>query len=330
MSRPLRVEYEGAWYHVMNRGAGKQPIFLEKKHYKCFLDLLHEIHMRYQVEIHAYCLMGNHYHLLLHTPLPNLSRTLRHLDGVYTQRYNKFQKTDGPLFRGRFKSIVVGEKDYLLRLSRYIHLNPQAGGLVRKAEDYHWSSYPVYLNKRLAPDWLYTDKTLSFFGTNHPRYKYQAFVEEGIDKDTHHFFQQIKRIPILGTSSFIKTISEKYLKDKETCTEIPEQKEVTKTNLPTINDVIRAVANNYHVTEAELKVSKRGYENIPRNLAIYLAYQLTGNNSVQIPSALPPLSPSGILKICTKIKQQLQNDKELADAMTEITRHLLTNSGFQT
>ena len=124
MSRALRIEYEGAWYHIMNRGAGKQIIFHNETHYNLFLKLLSEIHNRYRIEVHAYCLMNNHYHLLIRTPLANLSRAMRHINGVYSQRYNGLQKTDGPLFRGRFKSIIIDSENYLLRLSRYIHLNP--------------------------------------------------------------------------------------------------------------------------------------------------------------------------------------------------------------
>ena len=109
MARPLRIQFAGAWYHLMNRGAGRRSIFPDDLHRHCFLDLLGEIHARYGVEIHAWCFMGNHYHLLARTPLPNLARAMRHLDGVYTQRHNRMSKTDGALFRGRYKAIVVDE-----------------------------------------------------------------------------------------------------------------------------------------------------------------------------------------------------------------------------
>ena len=118
MARPLRIEYPGAWYHVMNRGAGRKKIFNATPHYELFLTLLEEVSERFGAEIHAYCLMGNHYHLLLHTPEGNLQRSMRHLNGVYTQRYNRMRGTDGPLFRGRYKAIVVDADHYLLHLSR--------------------------------------------------------------------------------------------------------------------------------------------------------------------------------------------------------------------
>src|SRR5438105_9383616 len=107
MARPLRIEYENAWYHVMNRGARSQSIFKNDSHRELFLALLQEIQQRFEVELHAYCLMSNHYHLLIRTPRANLGRAMRHLDGVYTQLYNKSLFIDGPLFRGRYKSCLI-------------------------------------------------------------------------------------------------------------------------------------------------------------------------------------------------------------------------------
>lgn len=121
MPRPLRIEYEGAWYHVMNRGANHQNIFHTNEHRKLFLELLTEINQQFYVELHSFCLMDNHYHLLIHTPFANLSKAMRYLDGVYTQRINRMMNRDGPLFRGRYKSILIEEDTYLLQ----VHIPPQ-------------------------------------------------------------------------------------------------------------------------------------------------------------------------------------------------------------
>ncbi len=107
MSRPLRIQYAGAWFHVMNRGTARKSIYLNDQHRYLFLSLLQEIHIRYQVEIHAYCLMSNHYHLLIRTTHPNLSRVMQHLDGIYTQRLNRLVNKDGALFRGRYKACLI-------------------------------------------------------------------------------------------------------------------------------------------------------------------------------------------------------------------------------
>lgn len=140
MSRPFRIEFKNAWYHVMNRGRRKENVFLIKSDYYHFVNLLDESAELWNVNICAFCLMPNHYHLLLQTPDANLSRFMRHVNGVYTQRFNRFHKTDGALFRGRFKSILVGEQNYLLDLIRYIHFNPVKAGLVKMPGDYCWSS----------------------------------------------------------------------------------------------------------------------------------------------------------------------------------------------
>lgn len=120
MSRPLRIEYPGAWYHAMNRGRRHETVFLDKHDYSMFIDLLIEISKMWNVNVAAYCLMSTHCHILLQTPDGNISRCMRHLNGVYTQRYNRRHGFDGQLFRGRYKSILVCDDSHLLQLVRYI------------------------------------------------------------------------------------------------------------------------------------------------------------------------------------------------------------------
>jgi REP element-mobilizing transposase RayT len=112
MPRPLRIEYQDAYYHVMNRGRGRQHIFHDDDYFQAFLKTLEEAHQRFDLQILSYCLMSNHYHLLVKTPQPNLGRAMRHINGLYTQRYNRLKKTDGPLFRGRYKAILVEADSY--------------------------------------------------------------------------------------------------------------------------------------------------------------------------------------------------------------------------
>jgi putative transposase len=161
MPRPLRIEFANAWYHVMNRGANRQEIFKSNSDRNLFLSILSEISDRFNIEIHAFCLMGNHYHLLVKTPHGNLSRAMRHLDGVYTQRYNRLMHRDGPLFRGRYKAILVDSDQYLLQVSRYIHLNPVVAELCENPADYKWSSFRAYVNPELSISWLKTAFTLN-------------------------------------------------------------------------------------------------------------------------------------------------------------------------
>ncbi len=160
MPRPLRIEYDHAFYHVMNRGKGRQDIFHDGRYFQAFLDTVAEAQQRFNAVIHCYCLMSNHYHILIETPLGNLGRIMRHINGVYTQRYNRLKRTDGPLFRGRYKAILVDADSYLLQLSRYIHRNPIESKklLVEKLEQWPWSSYPAYTRKVDVPHWLTVDK----------------------------------------------------------------------------------------------------------------------------------------------------------------------------
>lgn len=180
MSRPLRIEYENAYYHVMNRGRDRQSIFYGDEYYEAFLATLAEAHDRFGVEIHAYCLIGNHYHLLLKTPEGNLQRVMRHVNGVYTQRYNRLKKTDGSLFRGRYKAILIDSDEYLLHLSRYIHKNPIEAGLVNHLVGYPWSSYPYYAGAcPSSAKWLYTREVYEQLNIKRMfAKKYQLFVEQ--------------------------------------------------------------------------------------------------------------------------------------------------------
>src|SRR3990170_8339886 len=144
MARPLRIQYPGAFYHIMNRGVSRRNIFLSETDYEEFLKTLSECDNLWAIDIFAYCLMSNHYHVCLRTPGGNLSRVMRHLDGLYTQRFNRAHGRDGPLFRGRYKAILVDADECLTAVLRYIHLNPVEARLVRRPQEYKWSSHRFY------------------------------------------------------------------------------------------------------------------------------------------------------------------------------------------
>jgi len=324
MSRSLRIEYPDAWYHVMNRGARKMNIFHEVEERKMFLELLEQIHNRYQVEIHAYCLMDNHYHLLLKTPLANLSRAMQHLNGIYVQRYNKMHKTDGPLFRGRFKSIVIDAENYLLRLSRYIHLNPVQGGLINRAENYLWSSCADYLNYHKKHQWLQTKSILDKFGNKLQKQKYRIFLEEH-DKELDTFFNKIKCMPILGAEAFIKTITEKYLSNKPLLPEVSEQRLLYKNQSPTIEQIISKVIQYYQIDTAHLKESIRGKFNKPRSVAIYLARTLTDQNLQTIADTFGNITYSNVSRIVKNTYLRTIKDSALSKEIDQI-KNLVSNS----
>ncbi len=204
MPRPTRIQYDHAFYHVMNRGRGRQAIFHDEAYYSAFLETLSEAHARFDAVIHAYCLMGNHYHLLIETPRANLDRIMHHINGVYTQRYNRLRETDGPLFRGRYKAILVDADAYLLQLSRYIHRNPVEvrGADIDKLNRYKWSSYLAYINKTKAAPWLEQEKTYQMLGQRRRYAGYKAFVAHGVDDEINNFYGKGNVSAVLGGDEF--------------------------------------------------------------------------------------------------------------------------------
>ncbi len=156
MARQLRTDFEGAWHHVMNRGRRKEMIFPNSEDRLDFLRLLGVVHDRYDIEIHAHALMGNHYHLLVRTPSGGLSRAMKHVDGVFAQRFNRRYELDGPLFRDRFRAKLVDSDNYLGVVSRYIHRNPIALVGEENLASYEWSSYYDFLQQpSTRPAWLF-------------------------------------------------------------------------------------------------------------------------------------------------------------------------------
>lgn len=157
MSRPLRIEFPGAIYHVTSRGDRREPIFVDDTDRAGLLNVLAQGMQRFDAQVLAYCLMGNHYHFVLHTRQANLSRLMRHLNGVYTQDFNRRHGKVGHLFQGRFKAILVDREAYLLQVCRYVELNPVRAGMVAGPGDWPWSSYRAHVGEAATPPWLDTD-----------------------------------------------------------------------------------------------------------------------------------------------------------------------------
>ena len=319
MSRPHRIIYENAYYHVMNRGSGRREIYHDKVDREIFLQTLGEACHQFCVEIHAYCLMGNHYHLLMKTPQANLSRVMRHINGVYTQRYNRSKKTDGPLFRGRYKAILVDSNEYLLHLSKYIHINPLSAGMVKCLEQYEWSSYLAYIDKVKVPAWLVRKEVYAqLTGCEDNSEQYRCFIEnEGMDKRLIKFYSQTGILPILGEEAFLNTLTI----DKSSI-EVPRHERVIR-RIPMI-EIISEIALMFGEEKKALTTVKngRGKPNLPRKMAMYIARKYGDYRLQEIAEAFGLRHYGGVSSTLHLFAQELHNDPSLKKSICDVMQKL--------
>ena len=220
MARPLRIEFPGALYHVTARGNARQAIFLDDQDRRRFLDVLARVVSRFHLVLHAYCLMDNHFHLVVETPEANLSKAMRQLNGVYTQAFNRRHGRVGHVLQGRFQAIVVDRDSYLLQLCRYVVLNPVRARRTRQPDTYPWSSYRATGGLVPAPPFLTVDWLLSQFGRQRlpAQRKYRAFVAEGMGEDSP--WEHVQGQVLLGSERFVERLRPR-LQEKRALKEIP-------------------------------------------------------------------------------------------------------------
>jgi len=278
-----------------------------------FHDLLMETRSLFGWEVHAYCLMSNHYHLLIHTPLGHLGRAMRHLNGVYTQRFNRSVKTDGPLFRGRYKAILVDADHYLLQVSRYIHRNPLEGGQPQWMQAPLWTSYPAYIGKKKKPEWLSTSRILEMTGNGNRVRLYRRYVEEGADEETARFYSKERLSPVLGGERFIAEI-ERFIHKQALSREIAEVRQVRE--IPSVNEIKRVCAEYFELSSGQLRASRRGSFGLARNIAIYMCRAVGGYGLREIGNEFGSLGYAGVAKAVGRLKMKIKTDRN-------ISRHLL-------
>ena len=235
MSRPLRIEFEGALYHVTSRGNARQKIFFNDVDRVAFLKNLAYCVKLHNVILHAYVLMGNHYHFLVETSDGNLSAFMRDVNGNYSQWFNKIHKRVGHLFQGRYKAFVIDRDAYLFEVARYIVLNPVRAGLVQHPRDWKWSSYKATAGRIKTPNWLQADWILGTFSKDRKeaQRQYRAHVKEGIGGGSP--FDDIREGVILGDQQFADWIWFTQTNGSEEIKEIPrEQRIVGRPSLETL------------------------------------------------------------------------------------------------
>jgi REP element-mobilizing transposase RayT len=324
MARPLRVEYPGAFYHVINRGNAGEDLFKSDRDRERFLEVLDAASERFSIRIHTYCLMTNHYHLLVETPEANLSRAVQWVNVSYAVYFNIKRRRRGHLFQGRFKSLLVDADAYLKHLSRYIHLNPVRAKMVESASEYPWSSYPFFIGTSKMPKWLCGDWLLSQFGKNlrQARQNYRAFVEES-DPWT---LENPGRSPvggfILGSEDFVNWVKETFLLSEKATKEKP-QLNALQSRID-MKGIVAAAGEIFDVDSDEILI-KGKKRNLARDVAIYLSRKHSRRSGKELGQYFGDISGSAIALRCKAVAERLQKDKRLKNRIKEIEGRIINN-----
>ncbi len=322
MARPLRIEYPGAYYHVINRGNSGEDIFVSERDKEKFLEYLGHAAERFSIIIHTYCLMTNHFHLVVETPDANLSRAIQWLNVSYAAYFNRKHNRQGHLFQGRFKAILIDADAYLVQLSRYIHLNPVRANLVATPAAYPWSSYAGFIGKRNKPDWLDVG-LLAYFGKRKTTAskKYQSFVEEVDPFKLENPGKEAVAGFILGDVNFVSWVQQHYLDAKEGGKEIPQLK--TLQPKVTLETVIKGVCAVTDATPEQIR-AKGGKGNQAREMAIFLARDLSGLSGREVGEYFGAVSGAAITMRYKQFRLKLSKDKILQRLMIK-TKKLIFN-----
>lgn len=317
MSRPLRIEYPGAWYHVMNRGRRSEQIFVDEGDYLEFIELLIKSSKLWSVNIYAFSLMPNHYHLLINTPLGNLSRFMRHIDGVYTQNFNKAHKYEGALFKGRYKSILVEFDSYFMQLVRYIHRNPIRAKLVKNLDDYRWTSHHAYINKFPEWEWIKCELLLSMISdTNEQQIsEYKKYIVDDENENLIKTLKGKKWPSFLGSDKFVSSMKKKYFIEKKD-DEVPDSTILA----PEVELIKKTVCEYYGIDRESLCQRKRQKYNEPRNVAIYLTRYLRNDTLQQISKEYFLGNNSSVSRIIRGINESILSDPEFENRVVELRR----------
>jgi putative transposase len=304
MARPLRITFPGAFYHVTSRGNEQKAVFKSKRDREKFQEYLESATERYNAVIHAFCLMDNHYHLLLETPSANLPQIMRHINGAYTTYFNVKRGRSGHLFQGRYKAILVDKDTYAKELSRYIHLNPVRAHMAKIPGDYQWTSYNAYIGESAAPDWLQRDFILAYFGkqTGTAQKRYREFVQALAGCEYESPLSEASASLVLGPAEFIRNIKNRYL-----------GKQVRNRDLPALRQIHERID-----LETVVDLVKRGLKDTSaqtRNACIYLGRKHTGQKLRTIGQQFG-ISDAAVSQVCKRFKARMKSDRKLQKEIT--------------
>ena len=318
MARPLRIEYPDAMYHVSNYSLDNQRVFPSDKYYDRFLQGLGDACARLNVEVHSYCLLRNQYHLIIKTPEGNLSRFMRQVDGLYTQHYQKMKRSEGSLFKGRYKAVLIQAESYLLPLSRYIHSKVKPSELVR----YPYSSYTFFTRKANPPIWfnrIETQKQLKVQASKRAL-AYRRYVSEGVDDEMAKFYGKKNLSSIMGNEKFRKSS-----RKRRSATAVRGISRGANAKWrPSCKRIISAVAKKFKVTEASIYKAARGpgSKNIPRWVAMYLCQELSGVTLQYIAKLFKLKLYGTVSPTVGKLKREIEEDSTLKGITERLSKGL--------
>ena len=332
MARPLRIEYPGANYHVVNRGNQRQKVFYSPSHYELFLEKLGESCVKFNVTVRCYCLMPNHFHLYLNTAEANLGRFMQTFLTSFCYSINRARGKSGHIFHGRFKSHVADDEAYGMAVSRYIHLNPvRINSLadfdmkekIRCLDNFSHSSYRFYVGAGNVPEWLDISHILSKFEGRTLAERttgYRNYVEDGISKTTENPFNHVSSQAILGDGHFVESMKRRYAMN---LTNAREQKELSRLRSSfDFDEILKIVSAVSKVGEKDI-LKRRSAHSLERKMLMYCADKYCRSRmSLSEIAARMSVSQSGLVRSKGRFERELVENKSLGRILDEIKKML--------
>jgi len=317
MARPLRIEFAGALYHVMSRGNARGLIVRDDADRARRLEWLQRTVETYRWRLHAFCLMNNHEHLYVETPVANLSAGMQHLNGSYTSYFNRRHRRAGHLFQGRFKSVLIESEGHYWEVSRYIHLNPVRARLVERPEDWRWSSYAGYHRRSRELPWVTYRDVLREFGrkADKARRAYRRYVAAGVESMPRCPWRDAVHGLIVGGDEFVEKIQE-LLSGRRADRSLPELEALRPR--PTLERIVQAVAEEFEVDPVEWTAGRR-HDDASRAVAAYLARRRYGYRAGEVAQALGYSSHGGVV---AAVRRMDSADKGLQRTIRKLEKKL--------
>jgi REP element-mobilizing transposase RayT len=295
---------------VTSRGNERKNVFKSKRDREKFFEYLDSATQRYDAVIHVFCLMDNHFHLLIETPSGNLPQIMRHINGAYTTYFNVKRARSGHLFQGRYKAILVEIDEYAKELSRYIHLNPVRAKMVKTPEEYEWSSYQFYIGVKKPPEWLYRDFILGYFGgkVSIAQKEYRHFVNTMVSEEYDSPLDEVVSSTLLGSPGFITFIKDKFLSGKKPDKDLPALKAlVEKASMQDIFDEVESVFGKEPA--------------LCRNVKMFLSQRYTGEKLKDIGTHFG-IGESGVSQASRRVNDKIRKEKKFRRKIRKVEKYL--------